>query len=957
MMQQTDGVVLATETLETTIVPKPMVNKVDMTAAEKNWSVNDLMKRPIFLGEAVWNGVQTQGSCIYTQFLPQAFFNQPLFAQSFGLFNLSRFKMTVTFTMTGTKFHQGCIMASWRPMVANDAAHLKLINAFYVTPHAFLRADRPNTVKFEVPFKYDTAWYPHYMNAVDEPFGSIGLFVFAPLIFAAGATPQLSISVSAQFDSLEFHMPRTPFITNNPISLLAAAKDNTTDPEALPARPLSSRTVLPPIVAPQASQESATVAGAVSSKPTVIGRPLPLPTLRRDVVVSYRDMFKKSYQVSRVVTPIETISQYTSVFPSFNMMDATALFHPWMNATPLAPVANMYRLARGSLRYEIDFQLAFPKNTANASIVTNANVQAFAMFMPKYFPQPRSSDKTPVYYFANGGSSSPTWWPSLPYVTGGPTGSDAFPFADVASLFRISQGPYGRLAAADPSQIRQINFSPYHMITPMTASADGFSCSLALEIPFVHHRDAYRIPNIWTTTNQPDNQWVTDGPIAAHGTTRNWTPYAEHSLFGPAHSPGTIVYGLYSTTPLAYTTPNVPMHCTTIVNGSLGDDFRFGCLSNMDYTWLNGNFFTDTAYMPGQGCDMFNTGVPPALKSELPFPGVVHQPPPTEVTYRSVIPQGNTTSTTVTQHFAGAVSGTVPVNVTGDKWDNKLDLSIPTSGMDKPSCTLQLPAGKMFQFNWRNSDTGIWMGERQALKASDTNEARPGDFGTEQDEMAFEVIRQVPGVCLATSWDTTQVQGTALFHCPISPVVLTYSGSATTAFSMPAYDVGYQTYMLEKTCIPFLYWRGALRYRFRLFASGFHTGKLFLAINYHPYRSGQPVNLTQLASFQQIIPADFNSALSQYGIYIDLSEENHDIEFEVPYVSSDVFTAVNHFVSNMKNNIGTLSCYIVQPLVAVPGIATSIQGVLEIWAGDDFQTHTLCSQAAIWSNQSQPTIA
>jgi hypothetical protein len=951
-----EGVVTATSTENTIVVPRPQVKKVDVTAAERSWSVNDLVKRPIWVGEANWNSVQPIGNCIFTQFLPQAFFNQPLFNQAFDLFNLSRFHMTVTFTMTGTKFHQGCLMASWRPMVANDATHLKTMNSLYVTPHTFMRADRPNTVKFEIPFRYETAWYPHYLNAPDEPFGSIGLFVFSPLVFAAGATPQLSISITAQFDTLELHMPRTPFTLLNPTALLAATKEEEEKVPSPPsARSLSSRVpILPPIVTPQGSTEDATVGGGVSEKPPVIGRPVPLPHLRRDVCVSYRDMCKRLYQVSRITTPVEnTASNYTFSFPSFNMMDATALYHPWINATPIAPIANMYRLARGSIRYEFDFQLNNPRTVTGVIGLAAENLQCFAMFLPKYFPALQDATKLPIYYFVPGAPDSPFWAPVVSYVTPA-SGQDGYPFGEVSSLMRTAGSNYARLPLADPSGVKQINYSPYHCMAPMMASANGFSCSLALEIPFVHNTDAYRVPNIWDNSTLPDNNWIGDGPVPSHGTGNRQTPYPTHGLFGPAFSPGTIVYGVHNTTPklLSGVPTTSPLFVTSVVSGALGDDFRFGCLSNMDFTFLNGQYYQDGTFAPSLNTDMYDHTAPPPFAATS-APAIKSSVLSDDI--RLVTAQGNTSSTSVVQHFAGAVSGTVPINVTGDKWDNKLDLSIPTTGMDKPSCTLQIPNGKMFQFNWRACDTGIFMGERQALTASDTDEARPGDFGTEQDEMAFEVIRKIPGICLTIPWDTTQVVGTALFHMPISPVVLNNNSSVISAFNIPRPGTGYQGYMLEKTCIPFLYWRGALRYRFRLFASGFHTGKLFIAINYHPYRSGQPQAFSGgVAAFNQIVPNDFSAAMSQYGIYIDLSDEQHDIEFEVPYVSQDVFTAINHFVSNQKNNIGTISCYVVQPLVAVPGIATQISTVMEIWAGDDFQTHTLSAQASIWSNRPVP---
>jgi hypothetical protein len=939
------------------IIPRPIIAPSEQTALEAPWNLNDVIKRPYMVMTTNWSSTDAVGNVIATAQFPQFFYTQPILANIWNTFNISRFKISVTLTLTGTKFHQGCLMASWRPFATGNDGEVPSVDSLYLTPHAFLRADCPNTVTIEIPFIYDAAYYPHYMSADDDPFGCLYLVVFSGLAYATGASPVLTVSTTCQIDTIDFHLPRTPFSTSVPSLMSGASKTTLAKTNALPDDSRKKRIV-------EQQSENVIAGGGTDKSPILVGRSLQKNSPQRDRVNSYRDLCKRVFPLAKMVSTNTSFGDNNdNVFLCRPMMfDASLVWNPQFNVCPAAAIGNMYKLAKGSVRYELDLSL-----NATATQLPS-NLHAFMMFLPKYFPIQLASGNSIYTNFYDQALTNQLAPIAVIDPLFGPPYDEIY--SDIVRLFPGPTTNYYNLGGE--IDITAISYSPYNCFAPVVGTPNGFSCSLAIEVPFVHHRHSYRVPTVYTGGYNPyTNAYPTDGPFPASGAMHSDSPYAALSAFGPAHSPGTVVFGLICPTTNLNSTATAPVsQLLAELHGSLGDDFRFGCLANLSSVQMITERISGTA-IPGMNVDQFNpfllrkerqkaadartknidgTEANHAfnnLVDETPF--LVKVAPKTPV--REVEQQGNTIH--VMNKFLGPINGTVPINTTGDSFDAKATLSIPAealaTAMDKPTMNVQMPGNKIYQFNWRANDTGIFYGERAAIVGSDVDEAMPGDFGTEADEMSFAYLRSIPGVVAAGTFTTTQSTGQLIMSIPISPLTL-INDFSQDAFGEPVVDTPYRMTMLGQTCIPFVFWRGGLCYRFRIFASGFHTGKLFLSINYHPFRNSQP-STTTTSNFVEVTPDSFISAMSQYGAYIDLSESQHDLTFQVEYVSHETFTYVQHFSGNRRNNIGTISLWVVQPLVAVPGTQPSVDFVMEAWAAPDFETHTISPQACTWSDQ------
>jgi hypothetical protein len=1018
------GVVTASETVTPLVVPHPTLAVAAPTANDRPWNVEAIIKRPFVIATTTWDSTAVTGTVIETIALPQAFEAQPILNNIYNTFTISRFSITLTFTMTGTKFHQGALMCAWRPMTGPNGYETPSVQTMYLTPHCFLRADVPNTISLDLPFAYDSSYYPYYMDPTVEPFGYLNIMVFSQLAFATGASPVLTMSITAAINDIEFHIPRTPFTVFVPT--LVSASEVSKKKTYLEDKMAKIR-----VVRPQSTDQKAT-AGGITEVPTVVGRPLgKTPEGGCDRVNSIRDFCKRLVPLAQgSVLPPNLANPDNSLFSNPQCFDASLVYNPTFGNSPLSYFANWYRLARGSVRYEIDLSITPNKNDGAAYA---HNFQMYCFFLPKYFPKVPNLGYQSIY------QADPADFNKMfPVVNLDPT--LGYPYADtwldVAHFLPKSTTANYTFDSATQSAtgVNSTNWSPFVSFAPLVASADGFTCSLSLEVPFVHNRHAYRVPNYYVGGSFYDNVWYADGPVSSSGApVHTPSPYARATPISDAHSAGTIFFGLYRSSSLI--TSTLMPTFSYQVSGSAGDDFRLGVLADLPQQYLTGSNFFDANLYPGFGLDMFDSvtfaksvrttkGIdrladvskqdeqivkgrsthgssvaapvieqvkdkeiyslpmstygsdvapPPVEQIERdsngqtwdevlssedaagkpPDQNVVGEKPPDQI--RFVRPQGNVNASRVITQYYGAVSGSNPINVTGDKFDAKADVSIPAdamaTAMDKPSFLVQMPGNKIYQYNYRSGSTGIFFGERAALCTSDLDESDPKDFGTDKDEMSFEYLRSIPGVVAAFPWTTSSAANSILAEVPISPFIL---DGGTDGFLEPTPGNSYRLNMLATTCLPFLMWRGQLRWRVRFFASGFHTGKLFIAVNYHPYRTGAPATADS-STLLEFAPTTAADAMSQYGMYIDLSPENSDVTFATEYVSHEQFTFVNHWRANQRNNIGTISFIVIQPLVAVPGTQPSIDIVLEQWAGDDFSTHTLAPAAAAWTDR-PPTL-
>jgi hypothetical protein len=120
----------------------------------------------------------------------------------------------------------------------------------------------------------------------------------------------------------------------------------------------------------------------------------------------------------------------------------------------------------------------------------------------------------------------------------------------------------------------------------------------------------------------------------------------------------------------------------------------------------------------------------------------------------------------------------------------------------------------------------------------------------------------------------------------------------------------------------FAFWRGSVKFRFKIVKSQFHTGRLAFVIFPSPTINNAGA-----------LPA-FNATHYCMRHIIDLQDVNTH-EVVVPYCSQRPYTPLNSNDGSTGNCI--LAVYVVNPLVAISSVTSSVSVLVEVCAGEDFE--------------------
>lgn len=188
-----------------------------------------------------------------------------------------------------------------------------------------------------------------------------------------------------------------------------------------------------------------------------------------------------------------------------------------------------------------------------------------------------------------------------------------------------------------------------------------------------------------------------------------------------------------------------------------------------------------------------------------------------------------------------------------------------------------------------------------------------GLFATNVDEMDIGYVCK--NSCIATpekDWTTSDVVGTTLFSCPVTPGYCPTSGSTI------------QPTILAFVSSVFERWTGGLRYRLAVSKTAFHSGRL--RITFHPV---------------VFDPSDTSLvAENAYNWVLDLAVSS-ELDFVIPYVANTQWKDVRLGDAVTSNSVsvstGMLTVTVLTPLV-VANAAASVRAPFYVWlsAADDF---------------------
>jgi hypothetical protein len=317
------------------------------------------------------------------------------------------------------------------------------------------------------------------------------------------------------------------------------------------------------------------------------------------------------------------------------------------------------------------------------------------------------------------------------------------------------------------------------------------------------------------------------------------------------------------------------------------------------------------------------------VNTELKIPIDNHAPSFLAKQVRFIEAQGNTISNKAYNVIQRAGSVTIPTEVTGDKFDIKSKVS----GMDKVNIGTQPMYVVRKPLGYINHSNNIEMLQKLSLDPSALNLCDFQHFGVERDEMALSYLLTLPTYSdqLFFTWSDSAVTGTVLQSFNLGPL-----GKIPDPISVSSSNYSWFPTLWEYTCIPYTYWRGDIILKLDIVATAFHTGKLWVAVNY---------------GASNTVPS---SALAyhKYGVALDLNAENHHYEIRIPFLSNTewkrVYNGPGGFNAHLDAFIGMVQITVMNPLVHPNNVSSMVDVNCFLSGGSNFEVSCLAMNNSSW---------
>jgi len=185
----------------------------------------------------------------------------------------------------------------------------------------------------------------------------------------------------------------------------------------------------------------------------------------------------------------------------------------------------------------------------------------------------------------------------------------------------------------------------------------------------------------------------------------------------------------------------------------------------------------------------------------------------------------------------------------------------------------------------------------------------PGFGGKNVDELSFAYVMQRPAYIGLDTWSTSQAEDATVFSLQVGPsTAFTTRTVATASSTLPVYDFAPFGYVANV----FKYWRGSITYTFKFVKTEFHSGRLLICFS--------PTSTS--------VPSDAN---------IDyLYREVVDIRYSNEYTVTIPYVATTPYLP-FATNSGLIFAIVQNPLVAPTTVAQSLQILVSVSAGPDFE--------------------
>lgn len=205
-----------------------------------------------------------------------------------------------------------------------------------------------------------------------------------------------------------------------------------------------------------------------------------------------------------------------------------------------------------------------------------------------------------------------------------------------------------------------------------------------------------------------------------------------------------------------------------------------------------------------------------------------------------------------------------------------------------------------------NAD-GTNLSHSLSLLTGNAIELMPDMVPEAKDEMALAHIVSTPTFYTHFVWNTNQTIGTNLFEVGIHPLIYQVADNDSKTVT--------PSFLTFASCA-FVYWRGSITFTLKFIKTKFHSGRC--RIFFQPGATAFDAE-----------NADYN-----YSQVIDIRSET-DVKFSVPYVSVKPWSRMSD--QGTLNVTGTFYVQVLNDLRAVSTVSQSIDVLVEVSAGSDFE--------------------
>lgn len=229
-------------------------------------------------------------------------------------------------------------------------------------------------------------------------------------------------------------------------------------------------------------------------------------------------------------------------------------------------------------------------------------------------------------------------------------------------------------------------------------------------------------------------------------------------------------------------------------------------------------------------------------------------------------------------------------------------------GFCKPANAGPTERRTLSTFAYMNNTNAIDNSSKMAIRSDNHVQMVPGFGGTDLDEMSFSYMLKIPAYFQTISWTTSQTVGTALATTGLRPAsfsnTVTVSGQSLRYFIPMGYVANH-----------FQWYRGSIGFKIKVIKTEFHSGRLQIA--FFPGKN-LATGVATLAASQYV-----------FREVIDLRTAS-EITVIMPWAALTPYYRT-------ADTYGLFDLRVINPLVAPDAMSTTVDVILEVFAGDDFE--------------------